>query len=501
MNNATSDSTSLAPTGIPGLDAILRGGLPRRHMYLIQGETGTGKTTLGMQFLLAGVQAGESAMLVALAETEADLHEIARSHGWTLDGIDLREVTPADVLRRLGYPQTVFPTAEVELSEITDEIVSRLRATRPQRVLFDAITELRLLAGDPIRYRHQILALRNVLDEIQATALFTDTTGLGDERLLDSLVHGILRIERWAPDYGPARRRIEVAKVRGRVFQEGWHDFDIQTGGIRVFPRPRHTSGDRYNAWEQLPSGNPELDDLLGGGLEMGAITTFAGSSGTGKSTLASLFLHAGLQKGLSGAAYLFDERAETLLKRAGDLGIALRPYVESGRLAIRHIGTAEVSPGQLADDIYRQTRDGARLVLVDSLNGYRLAVPGADLLLNQLQDQLTALRRLGVLSLVNVTNHGLFGADERQEVDFSYLSDTVVLLRHFEAAGALHLAISVVKKRHGVHEKTIRELRIRPGGIAVGPPLSDFHGVLTGNPVFQGDVADLLGPKDDDRV
>lgn len=485
----------LAPTGIKGLDNILRGGLPRHHMYLVQGEAGTGKTTIGLEFLLEGVRSGETALFVALAETRNDLLEIAASHGWSLDGVEIYEVTTAQAAERLAETQTIFPTSQVELSEVTDELIELLRETRPERVLFDAVSELRLLAGDPLRYRRQIMALRHALDHIQATALLTDTSPLrAEDGVLESLVHGIIRLERWAPAYGSARRRLEIAKMRGRVYTEGWHDMRIATGGVQVFERPRRQGEPEHAEWQQLASGVAELDALLGGGLEMGTANLIVGGSGTGKSSLASLFVEAGMRKGLKGAFFIFDERPETLYKRSEDLGVPLRPYLEDGQLVVRDVHMGSSSPGEFAAEVRRLVEEeGSDIVVLDSLTGYLRTMSEESLLLDQMHDLLNYLSQKGVLSILIVTNHGLVGELSFTDIDVSYIADTVILMRHFEAAGALRKAVSVVKKRHGRHERTIRELAIRPGEMEVGPPLNAFRGVLTGNPEFRGDLDDLL--------
>jgi circadian clock protein KaiC len=496
MINATKPVvTDVAPTGIEGLDTLLHGGLPRHHMYLLQGEAGTGKTTVGMQFLIEGVRAGETSLFIALAETREDLLEVAASHGWSLEGVDIYEVTTAEAAERLSSTQTIFPTSEVELSEVTDEIIAKLQETRPQRVLFDAVSELRLLADSPVRYRRQILALRDALAQIQATALLTDTAVKNDEdRVLDSLVHGIIRLERWAPDYGAARRRMEITKLRGSRYHEGWHDMNITTGGIEVYPRPRRAGAPEHADWQQLASGVPALDALTGGGLEMGTAALIVGSSGTGKSSLATLYVHAALERGLKSAIFVFDERPETLYKRSEDLGLPLRPFIANGQLTLHAVQTGSISPGQLADTIRALAEEqGVKIVLFDSLTGYLRAMPGESLLVQQVHDLLNYLSQKGVLSLLIVTHHGLVGGVIQHDLDLSYISDTVMLCRHFEAGGELRNAISVVKKRHGWHEKTIRELRIREGGIEVGEPLQGFRGVLTGNPEFRGEKDDLM--------
>ena len=488
MDPKNPDDFALLSTGVPGLDELLRGGLPARRLYLVQGEAGSGKTTIGMQFLVEGARRGESALLVSLAETRDDLLHVAASHGWSLEGVDIYEVTAAEVTRRMQDTQTIFPVAEVELSEVTDDIVERLRATGPQRVVFDAVTELRLMAEHPIRYRRQLLTLRKVLEEIQATAILTDTNVRDEaDRVLDSLAHGIIRLERWAPDYGAARRRLEIAKLRGRRYHEGWHDMVIERGGVCVFPRPRRERDPEHAGWERLASGVAELDALLGGGLEMGTACLITGSSGTGKSSIASVYLEAALRTGLRGAAFIFDERPETFYKRSQDIGVPLRPFVEDGRLAVRNVETGEIAPGQFAGDIQRMVEEeGVRVVVLDSLTGYLRAMTEERLLINQTHDLLNYLSERGVLSILVVTHHGMYGETLRQGLDLSYLADTVILIRHFEARGALRKAISVLKKRHGGHERTIRELRIMPGGIALSKPLDSLRGIFTGNPDFR---------------
>jgi circadian clock protein KaiC len=495
IENSEAVDRRRASTGIVGLDEILGGGLPRGHIYLLQGEAGTGKTTMGTQFLLEGVRAGETALLVTLAEALPDLQEIAHSHGWSLEGLHIFELTAAEAAQQLGGEQTIFPTAEVELSGATDEIVDVLRQLQPQRVVFDSVTEIRLLAGDPLRYRRQILSLRTVLDEIGATAIFTDIqpNQLGS-RVLDSLVHGIIRLERRAPDYGATRRRMEVSKLRGVRYQEGWHDFRIYTGGVEIYPRTRKVEGDEHHAWDHLSSGIEEMDSLLGGGLEMGTACLIAGASGTGKSTLAGLFVYAALQQDIPAAILVLDERPETLYKRARDLGMPLRPYVERGLLTVRQVETGEITPGEFGHYVRTlATEKGARVIVVDSLTGYLRAMPEENLVMNQMHDLLNFLSRRGVLTLLIVTHHGLVADISEQALDVSYLSDTVVLLRHFEAEGALRQAVSVVKKRHGPHEKTIRQIRIDPNGVRVGEPMIAFRGVLTGNPEFVGRSQSLL--------
>lgn len=486
------------PTGIAGLDHILAGGLPRRHLYLVEGESGTGKSTLGMQFLLEGVRRGESTLLLTLAEAAADVQEVARSHGWSLDGVDIYELPPLKQAR-LEDQQTVFPTAEVELSEANKQILATLREKRPQRVVIDSLTELRLLASDPLRFRFQMLALSELLGELKSTVLFIDRLEpTPSNRVLDSLVHGIVQLQQLTRDYGSVWRRLMVSKLRGARYQAGWHDFSIKTGGLQVYPRLRVGQEEARDSWERLSSGLQGVDTLLGGGLEMGTACLLGGASGTGKSTVATLFVHAALEKNIPAAMLLFDERPETLFKRSEDLNLPLRRHADSGLLTVEQIETGVISAGEFAHLVRNLTdEEGARVLVIDSLTGYLRTMPEELLLLNQLHDLLNHLSRKDVLSILVVTHHGLFGEQLHHTLDMSYLSDTVILLRHFEADGALHHAISVVKKRHGRHEKTIRELRFQDEGVTIGEPLQEFKGILTGNPEFTGRSEELFGNDD----
>lgn len=482
------------PTGIPGLDDVLLGGLPRSHLYLVEGDSGTGKTTLGMQFLLEGVRRGESTLLITLAEAAADLHEVARSHGWSLDGLDIFELPPL-MQARLEDQQTVFPTAEVELSEAHRQILAVLREKQPHRVVIDSLTELRLLANGSLRFRFQMLALSELLKELQSTVLFIDRLApTPGDRVLDSLVHGIIRLQQLTRDYGSVWRRLKVSKLRGARYQGGWHDFRIKTGGLEIYPRLQVGREVVRDSWERLASGRPGMDALLGGGLEMGTACLMAGASGTGKSSVASLFVHAALQHEIPAAMLLFDERPETLFKRSDDLNMPLRPHVQDGLLTVQQIDTGMISAGEFAHVVRTLVDEqDVRLLVIDSLTGYLRTMPEERLVLNQLHDLLNHLSRKEVLSILVVTHHGMFGEQLQQALDMSYLADTVLLLRHFEANGALHHAISVVKKRHGQHEKTIRQLQLHSEGVTVGKPLQEFRGILTGNPEFVGPPGTLL--------
>jgi circadian clock protein KaiC len=409
--------------------------------------------------------------------------------------LEIYELSATEAAQQLDRQQTIFPTAEVELNEVTGQLVDVLRQKRPERVVIDSVTELRMLSQSRYRYRHQMLALSHVLDEIKATALFTDRLGRSDEeRVMDSLVHGIIRLERRQVDYGSARRRLEVHKMRGIQYQDEWHDFTIERGGLAVYPQPRVSASAEQASWERISSGLESVDLLVGGGLEMGSACLIAGASGTGKSTVANLYVHSALQQGIATGVFLFDERPETLYKRTADLGMPLYPYAEQGLLKVQQIETGEVSPGHFSH-LVRQLveKEGARVLLLDSLTGYLRAMPDENLVMNQMHDLLNLLSRQGVLSLLVVTHHGLVGEGTQPGLDLSYVADTMILLRHFEAEGALRQAISVVKKRHSGHEKTIREIKIRPGSVRVGRPLVEFRGVLSGVPIYEGKSRALL--------
>jgi circadian clock protein KaiC len=496
MINATKPVvTDVAPTGIEGLDTLLHGGLPRHHMYLLQGEAGTGKTTVGMQFLIEGVRAGETSLFIALAETREDLLEVAASHGWSLEGVDIYEVTTAEAAERLSGTQTIFPTSEVELSEVTDEIIEKLQETRPQRVLFDAVSELRLLADSPVRYRRQILALRDALAQIQATALLTDTAVKNDEdRVLDSLVHGIIRLERWAPDYGAARRRMEITKLRGSRYHEGWHDMNITTGGIEVYPRPvarARQSTQTGNSWRvACPRWTPSRAAVWRWAQRHSSWAARAqGKARWLRCMYTRPWKEASRARSLSLTSV---QRHFTSVARIWVCLCGPSSRTDSSPCTRSRLGQSP--PGSLADTIRALAEEqGVKIVLFDSLTGYLRAMPGESLLVQQVHDLLNYLSQKGVLSLLIVTHHGLVGGVIQHDLDLSYISDTVMLCRHFEAGGELRNAISVVKKRHGWHEKTIRELRIREGGIEVGEPLQGFRGVLTGNPEFRGEKDDLM--------
>jgi circadian clock protein KaiC len=482
-------------TGIEGLDQILAGGLPHHCLYLIKGESGTGKTTLGLQFLLEGARLGQSTLYITLSESIRDIEAVAASHGWTLDGVHVHEMSIIHSAQRMAVEQTIFPTSQVELNEVTDEIVEVVRRTQPERIVFDSLHEISLLAETPLRYRHQILGIRQVMVECGATVLFLDREATASSgATLHSLVHGVIVLEQLPREYGDVRRRLRVSKMRGMPFQEGYHDFRIQSGGLAVFPRLHSTLPESTRQRSPVYSGVAELDALLGGGLEPGTACLLIGQTGTGKTTTALLFALNVVRRGGRIAVFLFEERLSTLFARMASLNMDLRPFVDSGHIHLREINAGEIAPGEFAHWVNQEVAvHGAEVVIIDSLNGYLNAMPQDRQLLIQMHELLAYLGKQQVLTLLTMTQHGMLGMDSHAEIDVSYLADTVLLLRHFEAVGMIRQAISVVKKRHGWHEKTIREIQLGADGVQVGQPLTTFQGILTGHPVFTGQHNSLL--------
>ncbi len=488
MNTSKSDAESKTPTGIKGLDAILAGGLPSGELYLVQGAVGSGKTTLGLQFLLDGVAAGDKALFITFAQTEAALRKIAASHGWSLDGVDIQELTGADAVHDKAE-QTLFHTADVELSETTGSIFVTVERLQPDRIVFDSVTSLRLLADDPLRYRRQLLTLRHFFADRPITVLFLD--GEEPDAALEDTMHGVIRLERQAPEYGDVRRRLSIVKMRGMSFNGGYHNFRLRSStGLDVFPRIRPQEKAEVAGFDALTSGVAGIDTMLGGGLDNGTACLIIGPTGTGKTSVATLYAYEAAKRGQRAALFCFDERPETLLTRSEGLGMKVRDLVADGLISIRSISTAELSPGEFSQMVRQAVEeDQAKVVLMDSLTGYFHSMPQEEALLSQMHDLLTFLSSSGVLSILIVSQHGLIGQSIQGPLDVSYMADTVVLLRHFEAAGSVRKAISVIKKRSGPHETTIRELKLVSGGISVGEPIKDFTGVLSGMPTFQGQV------------
>lgn len=486
-------------TGIAGLDHVLDGGLPRRHLYLVEGDPGAGKTTLGLQFLLEGVRHGEKGLYITLSETAGELTTVAASHGWSLEGVEVFELVTEEGLSPQSE-QSILHPAEVELGETTRGVMAAVERLSPSRVVFDSLSEMRLLAQNSLRYRRQVLALKRFFSQRNCTVLMLDdkTAEEGDLQL-HSIAHGVLCMEQVMDAYGPQRRRVRIVKLRGVKFRSGEHDFNLDTGGISVFPRLVAAEHRAQQRVEVVSTGNDELDKLLGGGLSRGSNTLFSGPSGVGKTTTALSCARAALMRGEKAAYYLFDEGLGTLLVRSVALGLDVTAYLESGQLKIFALDPAEVSPGEFAHMVRRSVEeDGAGTVIIDSLNAYLQAMPGSKFLLLQMHELLTYLNQLNVVTMLVLGQHGLVG-EIRSDVDLSYLSDAILLFRFFEARGRLLKAVSVVKSRTNEHELTIREFRLGKTGVEVGEALFDFEGVLGGIPSYKGGMP-LLGDGESGR-
>jgi circadian clock protein KaiC len=471
-------------SGIAALDDILGGGWTPDRVYLVEGDPGSGKTTLALQFLLEGVRLGETGLYVTLSETREELDGVARSHGWSLAGLEISELIPSEENLHEDAQTRMFHPSEVELIETTKAVLAEVERTRPTRVVFDSLSEMRLLAQNPLRYRRQILGLKQFFSGRRCTVLLLDDrTSEAADLQLHSLAHGVVTLEHLAPEYGSERRRLRVVKMRGRAFRGGYHDFVIRRGGLSIFPRLVAAEHRVAFPRKKITSDLAALDALVGGGLDRGASALLMGPAGSGKSSIALQYAAAAARRGEHSAVFVFDESLSTLLVRATGLGMDLAPLVETGRVSIQQVDPAELSPGEFACAVRAAVeRDGARLVIIDSLNGYLNAMPDERFLTIQLHELLTYLGQRGVVTLLVVAQHGLVG-HMQTPVDTSYLADTVVLLRYFEAGGELRRAISVVKNRSGAHEVMLREFRLTGKGLAIGPPLTDFQGILTGTP------------------
>jgi len=479
------------PVGVPGLDEILAGGLTRARLYLLEGTPGTGKTTLGLQFLLEGVARGEKALYVTLSESADELRASAASHGWSLDGLELYEL-----VNEMGLDpdseQSVLHPSEVELGETVREVIARIDDLRPDRVVFDSLSELRLLAQNPLRYRRQILALKQMFAARGCTVIMLDD-GTADTQL-HSIAHGVIVLEQSRRGFGAARRRLHVLKLRGVKFHGGMHDFTLDTGGVEVFPSL--VADDHGAVFSMAPAstGSRELDALLGGGLVPATNTLLLGPSGVGKTTTAIRCMLEALERGQRASYFLFDEGRQTMLARARSLGMSLDAHLASGALVIDEIEPAEFSPGEFACRVRRTVEaGGASFVVFDSLNAYIHAMPGEEFLVLQMHELLNYLNQKGVTTLLVLGQHGVVG-DVRSDIDLSYLSDGILLFRYFEAKGEVRTALSVLKSRVNAHERTIRELTLTPVGLKVGDALTDFLGVLSGVPTYGGDGPLLAG-------
>lgn len=495
-----SSSASIIATGNAGLDQVLRGGLPKDRLYLLEGTPGSGKTTLGLQFLFEGVRQGESVLYITLSETSEELRCVAESHGWSLDGVHLFELSAADAVLGGAQEQTILHPWESELGDTIELIQARVDELQPRRLVFDSLSEMRLLAQDPLRYRRQVLALKQFFAGRGLTVLLVDDlTSSGGERdnHLHSLCHGVLTLERLTLDFGAARRRLQIQKLRGVDFIAGYHDFVLRRGGLEIYPRM--TAAGHYQEFvgQPVPSNIADMDALLHGGPLRGTSTLITGPAGTGKTTLALQYVTAACARGERCAVYEFDERIGTLLKRAESMGMPLHRYIDEGLLVVHQIDPAELSPGEFAWRVRRDVDENdCRLLVMDSLNGYLAAMPQEQHLILQMHELLSYLSQSGVVTFLINPQHGLVGT-MTSSLDISYIADTVVLIRFFEAQGRLRKAISILKHRGGGHEDAIRELRIDTRGIRVGQPLVDFRGVLTGTPEYFGAKQPLMEERD----
>lgn len=485
-------SEDVASTGIEGLDYILLGGFPRNHVYLLQGDPGVGKTTLGLQFLLEGARNGEKALYITLSETETELRSVARSHHWDMSGIVVYEhligehsLTEDDT--------TVFYPAEVELGQTVKALLDSVERVKPQRVVLDSLSEIRLLAQSTLRYRKQILALKQFFATRNITVLMLDDrTAEYNDLQLQSVPHGVIELERVTPVYGAARRRMQLVKVRGLNFRDGYHDFNIKTGGIIVYPRLVAAEERHAGAAEQsVSSGVVELDEMLGGGIDRGSSTLIMGPAGCGKSALATQYAVGAAERGEKAAMFIFEESVASLYNRSHSLGMPLRKHVDSGLITVRQVDPAQLQPGEFAHLVRKSVDDGVRVLVIDSLNGFLNAVPEEKFLLLHLHELLSYLGQNGIATLLVFAQHGLVGT-MHAPVDVSYLADCVLLLRYFEARGRIRKAVSVVKKRGGMHDTAIRDFSMSGKGLAIGAPLVDFRGVLTGVPTYDNIVKEI---------
>jgi circadian clock protein KaiC len=485
-----------ASTGVAGLDDILGGGLARNRLHLLEGSPGTGKTTIALQFLLAGAKEGEAGIYVSLAETERELREGAKSHGWIIGKeIEIFELVPPESVLDPDQHQSLLYSSDLELGETVQRIFAAIERVRPKRVVIDSLSEIRLLAQSSLRYRRQILALKHYFAQNQSTVIMLDDlTTESTDRAVHSIAHGVIHLDQSAPLYGGERRRLRVVKCRGQSFRGGYHDFTVAKGGVEVFPRLVAAEHRKGFLSKSISSGIPELDQLLGNGIAMGSSTLILGPAGTGKSLLGFHYAATAIARGERAALFVFDEELGLLFSRAKGFGIDLEAMRDGGKLFVKQMDAAELSPGEFSHRVRRAVdEEGIKTVIIDSLNGYQAAMPEEQFLILHLHELLQYLNRQGASTFLTVAQHGLVG-EMKQTIDVTYLADTVIFLRYFEALGRVRRAMSVIKKRTGTHEDTIREFRIGNGGIIMGQPLHEFQGVLRGVPTYVGKSEPLMG-------
>lgn len=485
MIKQNSESKAFVSTGIPGLDNILGGGLTKERLYLLEGDPGSGKTTMALQFLIEGAKRGETVLYITLAENDVELRAVADAHGFSMEGVHVHEVIPEESLLDPGEQYTVLHPSEVELGETNELILQMIEKLNPSRVVLDSLSELQLLSGSALRYRRHVLALKQYFSRRSCTALLLDDkTALRGDQQVRSIAHGVISLEHIDSEYGAERRIIRVMKYRGIAFRRGPHDYAIITGGVVVYPRIVAAETRALAARAQISSGIPEFDELLGGGIEEGSSTLISGPPGTGKSSLAVQFVKSATDQGQQAAMFLFEESFNTLLNRCSGIGLDLHAPYESGLLAVHQIDPAEMSPGEFTHAVCRAADSGAKVVIIDSLNGYLNAMPEASFLSTHLHEVLTYLGQRGVVTFLVGVQQGMVGA-MTTGLDMSYMADNVLILRYFEARGAVQKAISVFKKRGSAHETTLRGFNITGSGLKVGPVLNNFQGILTGVPTL----------------
>lgn len=491
----TKNLSEKCQTGVPGMDEVLAGGLPRNHLYLLQGKPGTGKTTLALQFLKEGVKSGEKSLYVTFSETESELNAVARSHGWNLNDIAILELSTISKMINAKDINTLFHPSEVELTRLITLLLERIDQVGAQRIVFDSVSELRLLSESSFRYRRQMLAFKEFFIGRGSTVLFLDdlTTEIGDVHV-QSIVHGVLLLEKFRAAYGVERRQFNIAKLRGVGFRGGTHDYIVEKGGIRIFPRLVAADYPENTNRKQISSGLPELDNLIGGGLDTGTSTLILGPAGTGKSTAAMRLAVSAADQGLKVAIYSFEESIENLVARAEALGMSLRSHLTSGQIKLRKIDPAELTPGQFTALVRGEEGEStADMVVIDSLNGYIHAMPEQQFLMLQLHELLAFLGRNGAVTILVLSQAGVMGSSMQTPLDLTYLADTVIMTRFFEAFGEIKKAISIIKKRTGIHEESLREFRIGQGGLIIGPVLKNFTGILSGMPRYRGGQDEIL--------